>query len=102
VRESKISSGWKHAYLWFYDPPKKKGDLLLLNVAMFDFDSRMWRFRGMNSVATMPFTQDDLEHLFAVYEFRKVSFYGAKEGEPILKDKFDPKESDWLIAVAKR
>lgn len=102
IRESKISSGWKHAYLWFYDPPKKKGDLLLLNVAMFDFDSRMWRFRGMNSVATKPFTQDELDQLFKAYGFPKISFFGSKEGEPILKDKFDPKESDWLISVAKR
>ncbi len=102
VRESKISSGWKHAYLWFYDPPKKKGDLLVLNVAIFDFDSRMWRFRGMNSVATMPFTQDDLKDLFTTYKFGKISFSGAKEGEPIFKDKFDPRESDWLNVIAKR
>lgn len=102
VRESKIASGWKHAYLWFYDPPKKKGDLLMLNVAMFDFDVRTWRFRGMNSVVTTPFTQEDLERLFTAYNFRKVSFSGSKEGEPILKDNFDQKESDWLTVIAKR
>lgn len=102
VRESKISSGWKHAYLWFYDPPKKKGDLLMLNVAMFDFDRRTWRFRGMNSVATKPFTQEDLNGFFTAYDFSKVSFSGSKEGEPILKDNFDPKESDWLTVIAKR
>ena len=102
VRESKIASGWKHAYLWFYDPPKKKGDLLMLNVVMFDFDTRTWRFRGMNSVATIPFTQEDLQRLFTTSDFCRVSFSGSKEGKPILKDDFDPKESDWLLAVAKR
>lgn len=102
VRESKISPRWKHGYLWFYDPPKKKGDLLMLNVAIFDFDGRTWRFRGINSVATMPFTQEGLERLFTAYDFRKVSFYGSKEGEPIIGGNFDPKESDWLIAIAER
>jgi len=37
VRSSKIESQWKHAYLWFYDPPEKKGIFLMLNVAIFGF-----------------------------------------------------------------
>jgi CBS domain-containing protein/SAM-dependent methyltransferase len=102
VRNSKIDSHWKHAYLWFYDPPEKKGDLLFLNVAIFDFDGRAWMLRGMSRVATKPFTREELKVLFNRFNFPQISFYGPEEGEPLFSNEFRPTKSDWLISVAKR
>lgn len=102
VRNSKIESQWKHAYLWFYDPPEKKGDLLLLNVAIFDFDGRTWMFRGLNRVATKPFTREELKTLFNRFDFPQVSFYGAEVGESLFNGDFKQDKSEWLVVVAKR
>lgn len=102
VRNSGIESQWKHAYLWFYDPPEKEGDLLMLNVAIFDFDGRTWMFRGMNRVATKPFTRNDLEIMLNRFRFPKINFYGPDVGESLFKGEFRPGKSEWLVAVAKR
>ena len=90
IKRSKQSPSWEHAYFWFYDLPVEEDDLLTLNVGILDFDGRTWVSRGLNSVDTVPFTTESLSGLFKDYGFPEASFYGPKEGEPILNYKFKP------------
>lgn len=102
IQQSGLSSSWQHAYLWFYDPPAKKGDLLTLNASIFDFDGHRWTTRGMNAVQTMAFTKRDLKKIFEAIDFSKIIFYGSKNSEPLFKHKFNIGNSDWLTVVAER
>lgn len=102
VKQSKLSPEWKHAYFWFFDPPQKKDDLLMLNAGILDFNGKMWSARGTNSVATVPFTRKKIQETFKGAEFKKIFIYGSKYGEPIFKGKLKPTQSDWLNVVAKR
>lgn len=103
VKQSKLSPEWKHAYLWFVDSaPEKKGDVLMLNAAIFDFNGKMWTVRGTNRVATMPFLKDNLKSLFKKHQFPNLSFTGSVGSKPILKNQFKVDKSDWLNVVAKR
>lgn len=103
VRQSLLSPDWKHAYLWFYDDNyDTKGEPLMLNAVIFDFDGKTWTVRGMNRVATMPLSIKDLQSLFSRFNFPKVSFYGSGGTEPLFKNKFVPSKSEWLTVIAIR
>lgn len=103
VKQSKLSPEWKHAYLWFYDSfYNTKGEPLMLNAAIFDFDGNMWTVKGMNRVATMLFSREDLENMLKRFNFSRVSFYGSEGFEPLFKNEFKPSKSDWLNVVARR
>jgi CBS domain-containing protein/cyclopropane fatty-acyl-phospholipid synthase-like methyltransferase len=102
IQQSKLSPLWKHGYIWFYDPPVKEGDLLTLNAGILDFDGQRWSVRGMNSVKTIGFTRSNLNNLFKNVNFSKVSFYGSSKEEPLFKNEFDIRKSDWLTVVAER
>jgi hypothetical protein len=102
IQQSKLSPLWKHGYIWFYDPPVKEGDLLTLNAGILDFDGQRWSVRGMNSVKTIGFTRSNLNNLFKNIDFSKVSFYGSSKEEPLFKNEFDIRKSDWLTVVAER
>lgn len=102
IKQSKFSPSQEHAYFWFFDPPQKKGDLLTLNMGILDFDGHKWLTRGINAVQTTPFTKEGLRKNFKDINFPKVSFFGSKGSEPLLKNKFKPDKNDWLTVVAKR
>ncbi|MBI4089532.1 MAG: CBS domain-containing protein [Candidatus Levybacteria bacterium] len=103
VKQSRLSPEWKHAYLWFYDSSyDTKGDPLMLNAAIFDFDGSVWTIRGINRVATIPFSIKDLQSIFNRFNFPKVSFYGSEGFKPLFVDKFKPDKSEWLNVVARR
>jgi hypothetical protein len=71
-------------------------------VGILDFDGQRWSVRGMNSVKTVGFTRSNLNNLFKNIDFSKVSFYGSSKEEPLLKNEFDIRKSDWLTVVAER
>lgn len=102
IRKSKLSPEWEHAYYWFYDPPRKKGDMLVLNAAILDFNGRMWQTKSMNSVKTAPLLKEDLVKLFKRMGFPKISFSGVKRWEELFVNPFKADESDYLVTVAKR
>lgn len=103
IKQSKLSPEWKHAYLWFYDSSyDTKGEPLMLNAAIFDFDGSMWTVRGMNRVETMSFSKEDLENMLGRFNFPRVSFHGSKGLEPLFKNEYKSSESDWLNVIAKR
>jgi CBS domain-containing protein/ubiquinone/menaquinone biosynthesis C-methylase UbiE len=102
VQQSGLSPVWKHAYLWFYDPPVKKGDLLTLNIEILDFDGRRWSVRGMNAVQTVAFTKNELKKTFEAADFPKITFCGSKNKEPLFNHDFNISNSDWLTVVAER
>lgn len=92
----------EHAFLRFYDPPKGKNDHLTLNTAIFDFNGKRWKFRSLNSTSIVNLNRENITKLFKENGFKDISFYGGKISGALFKDKFDPKESDWLNVVAKR
>ncbi len=102
IRRSKLSPEWEHAYYWFYDPPRKKGDMLVLNAAILDFNGRFWQTKSMNRVQTVPLSKEDLVKLFKKFGFSKTSFYGVKRWEELFVHPFKEDESDYLITVARR
>lgn len=102
ITKSKLSPDWEHAYYWFYDPPRKKGDLLVLNAAILDFNGKIWLTRSMNRLQIMPFTKIDLTKIFKKTGFPKISFYGIEEWEELFVHPFKINKSDYLIVVAKR
>lgn len=102
IKKSKLSPEWKHAYFWFYDPLRKKGDRLVLNASILNFNGRVWSSGGMNSVVTAPFTQEELKKIFQKIKFPHVSFYGTKEWGVLFSNAFEPLESHWLNMIAKR
>lgn len=101
IQKSRYSPEWEHAYYWFFDPPRREGDLLTLNAGILDFNGNIWISRGMNSVKTVPFTTKMLRDIFKKLGFQ-TSVYGSVEGEPIFNGKFKPLRSNWLTVVAKR
>ncbi len=102
IKKSVLSPEWEHAYYWFYDPPRKKGDFLVLNAAILDFNGRIWLTRGMNSVKTVPLPKNKLIEIFKKIGFSKTTFYGTKEWDLLFNHPFKPLDSDWLNVVAKR
>lgn len=102
VKQSKLSPEWEHAYFWFYDPPRKKGGMLLLNASILNFNGRIWTSGGMNSVLTVPLTKEKLRKLFQKMHFPLVSFYGTKNWGSLFSHPFKPLESDWLNVVTRR
>lgn len=102
IKQSKLSPEREHAYFWFYDPPRKKGDHLVLNSSILNFNGRVWSSGGMNSVATAALTQEKLKKLLRKIKFTQVSFYGTKGWGSLFSNPFKRLESDWLTVVARR
>jgi len=102
IKKSRLSPEWEHAYFWFYDPPRKKGDLLLLNASILNFNGKMWTSGGMNSVLTVPLTKEKLKKLFGTVRFPRISFYGTKYWGALFSKPFKQNESDWLNVIARR
>ena len=102
VKQSKFSPEWEHAYLWFYDPPRKKGESLILNAAILNFNGRVWTAGSMSSVPTILLTEDKLKSIFKKIGFPNTSFYGTEKWGSLFSHPFKRLESDWLNVVAKR
>lgn len=100
--DSKFSPVHQHAFLEFYDPPQGGQKWATLNMAIFDFDGKHWKYRSMNSTPVVKLDKEDLQKLFRKHGFKKIEFYGSTFLGPLFKDKFDPENSDWLNVVAKR
>lgn len=92
----------EHAFLRFYDYPRKKGDYLTLNTVIFDNDGKRWKFRTMNSTPIVDLNRENIKSLLRKNGFSKISFYGGEFFGKLFKDQFKPLESDWLNVVAIR
>lgn len=92
----------EHSFLRFYDYPKKKGDYLTLNTAVFDNDGKRWKFRTMNSTPIVNLNMVSIRSLLEKNGFNKISFYGGGFFGKLFKEPFKPLESDWLNVVAVR
>lgn len=90
----------EHAFLRFYDHPRKKGDNLTLNTAVFDNDGKRWKFRTMNSTPIVNLNLASIKSLLEKNGFSKISFYGGEFSGRLFKEPFKPLESDWLNVVA--
>lgn len=101
-KESKLGLAYEHAFLEFYDPPRERGGHLTLNMAIFDFNGKKWKFRAMNSTQIVNIDKEGIEKLLRRHGFNKISFYGGMYLGPLFKHPFNLEESDWLIVVAKR
>lgn len=99
---SKLGIAHEHAFLEFYDKPKKAGDSLTLNMAIFDFDGKKWKFRSMNSTPIANLDREKIKKMLEKYGFKKVSFFGGVFSGTLLKEPFNPLESDYLNVVAER
>lgn len=102
VKQSKLSPEWEHAYFWFYDPPRKNKDLLIINAAILNFNGRVWSSGGMNSVETVGLTREKLKTIFRKINFKRVSFYGTRQWGSLFAHPFEPLKSDWLNIVVLR
>lgn len=102
MAKSKISQTQEYAFLEFYDQAREKGGNVTLNMAMFLFNGKKWRFRQMNSAPIAGLSQDDIAQLLRKNGFDKISFYGSKFWGPLFDFPFKPMASDWLNVVAKR
>lgn len=100
--KSKLGIFREHAFLEFYDPPKRKGDNLTLNMSVLDFSGKKWKHRATNSTPIVGLDKKKMENLLKEHNFRKISFYGGKFLGPLFREPFKPLESEWLIVVAKR
>lgn len=100
--KSRLDPLHEYAFLEFYDPPRKKGGPLTLNMAVFDFNGNQWKFRSTNSTPIIHLNKKTIPTLLKKYGFKRISFYGSKFFGPLFKSTFKTQESDWLNVVAKR
>lgn len=100
--ESKHGFPREHAFVRFYDPPKRREDIATLNMSIFDFDGRKWKHRTLNSTPIMYLDRPSLEKILKEAGFKKVSFYGGMFFGPLFRESFKPLESDWLNVIAER
>lgn len=99
---SKYAKEHERAFVEFYDPPRLRGGDNTLNMAMFDFDGRRWRFRAMNSTPIAPLGRERILSLLKSVGFSHVSFYGGRLLGPLFRERYEPLKHDWLNVVAKR
>lgn len=92
----------EHAFLRFYDPPRKKNGLATLTMSIMDFDGKKWKHRAQNSTPIAYITKESAWKMLKEAGFKKISFYGGTFFGPLLKEKFDPLNSDYLNIVAER
>lgn len=102
IIKAKRESGHEHAFVEFYDPPRKAGGLLTLNMALLHFSGRRWTPRGLNSTPIANINMDNIDKLLRKFGFKKNSFYGGRLWGPLFTHSFKPLESDWLNIIAER
>lgn len=102
IGKSTLEKEKEYAFVEFYDPPRKAGGLLTLNMAFFNFNGRRWSSRGMNSTPIANITKEKIGPLLKKVGFSRISFYGSSFWGPLFKYPFKRLESDWLNVIAKR
>lgn len=102
IAQVKGDPGKEYAFLEFYDPPKKTGDHITLNMGIFHFDGRRWHPKSINSTPIAYVNQEKIKRLLRSIGFSDISFYGGMLLGSLMKQPFDPLESDYLNVVAKR
>ncbi|MFH1186605.1 MAG: CBS domain-containing protein [Candidatus Levyibacteriota bacterium] len=90
-------NGQREIFISFYTNMKE----LTFSRAIFDYFEGKWSFRGIRTKSVANITKEDLLKILKKIGFTKISSYGSKNNG-LLKEPFNPKESDWLNVVAKR
>lgn len=98
---SRLGAGFENMFVEFYDPPGKSGNLTL-NMAIFDFDGKKWRFRSLNSTPIANITQKVIASLLEKNGFKNIVLYGSNFWGPLFSEPFHPLQSDFLNVVARR
>lgn len=101
---SKIKTDHNKEYLFleFYDPPRKPGDRITLNMAIFYFDGKRWCPKAFNNTLIVHIDMEHIDSFLRKLGFKDISFYGGALLGELFKYPFDPLKSDYLNVVAKR
>lgn len=99
---SKDGVAKEHAFLEFYDPKKEGEESITLNMAIFDYSGKKWKYRSMNATPIAPITKEQIKKLLTKHGFKRISFFGSASRGTLFKKPFNPLESDWLNVVATR
>ncbi len=100
--ETKHGFPTEHAFLRFYDPPKRKGEMPILTMSVMDFDGKKWKHRTLNSTQIDYIDKQKATKMLKELGFKKISFYGGEFFGSFIKSPFNPLQSDWLSVVAQR
>jgi len=102
IAQVKGNPGKEYAFIEFYDPPKKPGGHIALNMGIFHFDGKRWHPKSINSTPIAYVDREKIKRLLHSIGFPDISFYGGMLLGRLFKEPFDPLESDYLNVVAKR
>lgn len=92
----------EYAFIESYDPARKPGGNLTLNMAILHFDGRRWYPKAFNSTPIAHVDMEKMEALLQKLGFSDISFYGGMLLGELFKYPFDPLKSDYLNVVARR
>lgn len=99
VRKSHYPYEHEHAFLSYYT---KSNTHLTYDQAIFDLSNSRWVFKGLHSTPVAKIAEKDIIKMLKKVGFKKVITYGGSFYGPLFKERFNPKESDWLNVVAYR
>ncbi|MBI4129875.1 CBS domain-containing protein [Candidatus Roizmanbacteria bacterium] len=102
IQPSKLTPEREYAFIDFYDPARKSGDPLTLNMAILQYNGKRWISSGTNSTSVAHITKEKIEGLLKKNGFTNLKFYGSNYKEPLFEEKFDVTKHDWLNIVARR
>ena len=97
----------EHAFIEYFDPPRKGGKTTLKTSVIFDFDGKRWKFYGLRNSVFANISKKEIEQILKRFKFSKISFYGSYSQGKIdnwdflFRKPFKEKESDWLNVIAK-
>ena len=101
VRQSNIAYESDYLFLGFYTQ-SKESNVLLYNMAIFDFMDDKLVFWAINSTPLVMVTQEGLEKKLKKLGFSDISVFGASHSSSLFEHHFNPLQSDWMVVVAKR
>lgn len=99
--KAKTGLNTEFAFLEFYDPARSEGGNLNLNMAVFDYNGKTWKYRSMNSTPIANIDQEVIKKMLSKAGFRKITFYGG-DFSGRLFEKFDDEKSYYLNVLAER
>lgn len=100
IKKTHFAYEEEHAFVGFYT--KKKGKILIYNLAIFDSGGNKWIFKGIRSTPVIYIGQKEISQRLKKLGFSKIQFYGSLDNNSLFAGPFKPLESDWLNVVAKR
>lgn len=84
------------AFCTFYS---KNKDVMVVRT-VFEKTNDRWFFRGIHSKSVANIDKEKITKKLKSLGFKTIQVYGSNKGEPLLKNSFNEKESDWLNIVA--